>query len=63
MKLYVAVSATAWIPVNIYVVMLINFFLSGTLLVISFYRNQERIAESIRGGILGQLGQHDNGGK
>ena len=40
--------------------MLINFFLSGTLLVISFYRNQERIAESIRDGILGQ---RDNGGK
>jgi hypothetical protein len=40
--------------------MLINFFLSGTLLVISFYRNQERITESIRVGILGQ---RDDGGK
>lgn len=26
MKLYIAVSATAWIPLNIYVVVLINFF-------------------------------------
>jgi hypothetical protein len=27
MKLYVAINATAWIPINIYVVVLINFFL------------------------------------
>ena len=27
MKLYIAVSATAWIPMNIYVVVLLNFFL------------------------------------
>ena len=27
MKLYIAVSATAWIPINIYLVVLLNFFL------------------------------------
>jgi hypothetical protein len=27
MKLYIAVNATAWIPINIYVVVLLNFFL------------------------------------
>jgi len=27
MKLYIAVNATAWIPINIYIVVLINFFL------------------------------------
>jgi peptidoglycan/LPS O-acetylase OafA/YrhL len=27
MKLYVAVSATAWIPMNVYVIVLLNFFL------------------------------------
>jgi hypothetical protein len=27
MKLYIAVSATAWIPINVYLVVLLNFFL------------------------------------
>jgi hypothetical protein len=27
MKLYIAVNATAWIPINIYLVVLLNFFL------------------------------------
>ena len=27
MKLYIAVNATAWIPINIYIVVLLNFFL------------------------------------
>jgi hypothetical protein len=27
MKLYIAVNATAWIPINIYIVVLINYFL------------------------------------